>query len=272
MSCYSYKTLNNTITPLLNNVDIVLILAMEGSTRFNEDPFLLNLAKKTLVQYNKGFRKGNKPLTIKTPKNDIVHAYYTAFEYLKEYNNVIILEDDAQVINKDPLIYEKIDKFISTENFNIITFGSFGLFSNYNEDFLKIDHYFFGSLQAVIYSRDARAKLSEDIRSSSFNKGHMDLTYIGSLDRKFTYKYPLIIQLFPKTENKDSWFSNSFILYVCNYLIELLKLDKSIDSWFLLYFIFTNYILIVKLLLLIIIGYLLRYNINKLLLVKNNIV
>ena len=272
MSCYSYKTLNSSTTPILNNVDIVLILAMEESTRFNEDPFLLSLAKKTIIQYNKGFRKGNKPSSIKTPKNDIVHAYYTAFEYLKEYNNVIILEDDAQVINKEPAIYEKIDKFVSTENFNIITFGSFGLFSKYNADFLKIDHYFFGSLQAVIYSRDARTKLSEDIRTSNFNKGHMDITYIGSLDRKFTYKYPLIIQLFPKTENKNSWFSNIFLLYVCNILIKLLKLDERIDGWFLLYFVFSNYIIIIKLLLLIIIGSILHYNVNKLLLVKSNIV
>ena len=100
----------------------------------------------------------------------------------------------------------------------------------------------------------------------------MDLTYIGSLDRKFTYKYPLIIQLFPKTENKNSWFSNIFLLYVCNILIKLLKLDERIDGWFLLYFVFSNYIIIIKLLLLIIIGSILHYNVNKLLLVKSNIV
>ena len=265
MTCYSYKVINNSETPILKNVDVVLILAMEGSTRFKEDPFLLNLAKKTVIQYNKGFKKCNKPSIIKTPKHDIVHAYYTAFEYLKEYNNVIIIEDDAQVINKDPLIYDKIDKFVTTENFNILTFGSFGLFSNYNGDFLKIDHYFFGAAQAIIYSREARSKLSETISSSNFNKGHIDITYIGDLSRKFTYKYPLIIQLFPKTENKNSWFSNVFILYITNFLIALLKLDKNIDSWFLLYFIFTNYISIITFLIifLIIIGSTFYFNINK---------
>ena len=88
MTSYSYKTLNNTKTPILNNVDIVLILAMEDNNRFDEDIFLLSLAKKTIIQYNKGFRKSAKPPTITEPKYDIVHAYYTAFEYLKEYNNV----------------------------------------------------------------------------------------------------------------------------------------------------------------------------------------
>jgi hypothetical protein len=270
MTCYSYYTLNNTTTPILKNIDVVLILTMENSNRFNKDPFLLNLANKTIIQYNKGFRKCSKPSTVVSSIEDIVHAYYTAFEYLKEYNNVIILEDDAQVINKDTLIYDKIDKFIATENFNIFTFGSFGLFSNYNEDFLKIDRYFFGSLQAAIYSRNARVKLCEDISCTNFNKGHMDITYVGELSEKFTYKYPLIIQLFPKTENKNSWFANVFLSYIVNFLIALFKFDTRTEGWFLFYYISTNSISIIKLVLLILIISVFYFNINNQILVKTN--
>jgi hypothetical protein len=240
MTCYSYKILKTTTTPILKNVDVVLILTMEGSNRFKEDPFLLNLTKKTIIQYNKGFRKCNKPSTIISSREDIVHAYYTAFEYLKEYNNVIILEDDALVINKNPLIYNKIDKFINTQDFDIFTFGSFGLFSNYNRDFLKIN-LFFGALQAVIYSKKARNKLTKDIILSNFNKGDMDLVYVKRLDKIFTYKYPLIVQLFPRTENQNSWFGNVFIIYIVTVLIKLLRLDTSVESWVFLYFIFRNY-------------------------------
>jgi hypothetical protein len=273
MDCYSYKVINKSERPVLSNVDVVLILTMEDINRFNEDPFLLNLAKKTIIQYNKGFKKCNKPSTIISSKQDIVHAYYTAFEYLKNYNNVIILEDDALVVNKDILIYDKIDKFIATTNFNIFTFGSFGLFSNYNEDFLKLDHYYFGSAQAIIYSRNARSKLIEDISLSNFNKGHIDITYIGNLTNKFTYKYPLIVQLFPKTENKNSWFSNVFILYSVRLIIAILKLDTNTHGWFLYYSIFRNYILIVKsLLLLLIITSTFYFNIYNVKLVKTNIV
>ena len=256
--CYSYKTINTTHTPILNNVDVVLIITMEGSNRFKEDPFLLNLAKKTIIQYNKGFKEGNKPITITNSKQDIVHAYYTAFEYLKCYNNVIILEDDAQVINKDIQIYDKINTFIAVENYNIFSFGSFGLFSKYKNDFLKIDYGVIGAAQAIIYSHNARNKLMEDISSSNFNRGHIDLTYLTSLDRKFTYKYPLIVQLFPKTNNMNIWFNNIFILNICKYLVVLLKLDTCIDSWFLLYFIFRHYILIITLTILLTI--LLLYN------------
>lgn len=254
MDCYTYKEINNCSTPILKNVDVVLILTMEGCNRFKEDPFLLNLAKKTLIQYNKGFRKCNKPSTIISSKEDIVHAYYTAFNYLKDCNNVIILEDDAQVINKDILIYEKIDEFIATTNFNIFTFGSFGLRSKYNDDFFKIYNNFFGAAQAIIYSHDARSKLIEDISLSNFNKGHIDVTYIGNLTNKFTYKYPLIVQLFPKTENQIYWFDNVFILYYIRFLIALLRLDTNTNGWFLYYSIFRNYIYIITLVLILFIS------------------
>ena len=282
MDCYSYKVINNSETPILKNVDVVLILAMEGSNRFKEDPFLLNLAKQTLIQYNKGFKKCNKPSTIISSKQDIVHAYYTAFEYLKEYNNVIILEDDAQVINKDPLIYDKIDNFIATTNFDIFTFGSFGPLSKYSEDFFNffnIGSYFFGATplgaaQAIIYSREARSKLIEDISSSHFNKGHIDITYIGALTRKFTYKYPLIVQLFPNTENQNTWTTNIFIVSIIIKLtILLLKLDTHTESWVLLYFIYRNFISIITLVIILILIISIHYlNVYKAKLVKTPII
>jgi hypothetical protein len=248
MTCYSYKILKTTTTPILKHVDVVLILTMEGSNRFKEDPFLLNLTKKTIIQYNKGFKKCNKPSIITNSKEDTTHAYYTAFEYLKEYNNVIILEDDAIVINKNLLIYNKIDKFINTQDFDIFTFGSFGLFSNYNEDFLKISP-FFASSQAIIYSQKARIKLTKDIISSNF-KNQIDIVYIERLDKKFTYKYPLIVQLFPNTENQNLWSDNIFILYFIKLRISLLQLDTHTDGWYVRYFIYRNY----KMILLLIIG------------------
>jgi hypothetical protein len=254
MTCYSYKILNTTTTPIFKNVDVVLILTMEGSNRFKEDPFLLNLTKKTIIQYNKGFKKCNKPSIITSSEEDIIHAYYTAFNYLKEYNNVIILEDDAIVINKNPLIYDKIDKFINTHDFDIFTFGSIGRFSNYIEDFFKISS-FFAAGQAIIYSKKASNKLIKYISLNDFDKGQMDSKYIIHLNKKFTYKYPLIVQIFPNTENQNSWFDNNiFAIYIARFIIALLRLDTYPDSWYLLYFYYRNLKIIRIILLLIIIG------------------
>ena len=53
MECYYYKIIHETTNPILKNVDITIILMMENSNRFNYDPFLLNLTKKTVIQYLK---------------------------------------------------------------------------------------------------------------------------------------------------------------------------------------------------------------------------
>jgi hypothetical protein len=277
MDCYTYKVINNCETPLLKNVDVVLILAMEDSTRFKEDPFLLNLTKQTIIQYNKGFKKCNKPSTIKTPKEDIVHAYYTAFEYLKEYNNVMILEDDALVVNKDLLVYEKIDTFIATTDFDIFTFGSFGLTSKYSKDFFKFDKSPFNlskltyiCSQANIYSYNARTKLIEDISSTNFNRGQMDSEYLAYLDKVFTYKYPLIVQLFPQTENMKLWCNNIFHLHIVKCIIALFKLDSRTYGWYLIYFICRNFISIITLIIIILIISIHYFKVYNMKLVKTN--
>jgi len=242
MTCYYYKIINETKEPLLKNVDVVLILTMEGSNRFNEDPFLLSLAKKTIIQYNKGYKNCKKPDIIKNSANDIIHAYYSAFEYLKEYNNVIVLEDDAIVINKDLIVYEKIDNFIKNENFNIFTFGSIGLFSKYNNDFYKIFSNYCYS-QANIYSKESRKLLTNNIIKTNFNNGQMDGDYISKLNNIYTFKYPLIVQLLPETENMVNWGSYLWVLF-SKFIIKLLRLDVDTNGWYIYYFIFKNYIII----------------------------
>lgn len=242
MSCYYYKTINETKEPVLKNVDVVLILTMEGSNRFKEDPFLLSLAKKTIIQYNKGYKNCKKPDSIKSSFEDIVHAYYTAFEYLKEYNNVIVLEDDAIVINKDLIVYEKIDNFIKNENFNVFSFGSFGLFSKYNNDFYKI-FLFHAACQANIFSKESRKILINNIIETNFSNGHIDDDYISKLDNKYIYKYPLIVQLFPETENMTNWGSYLWILFA-KFIIKILRLDVDTNGWYIFYFLCKNYIII----------------------------
>ena len=47
----------------------------------------------------------------------------------------------------------------------------------------------------------------------------------------YSYKLPLIIQLFPKTENRDNWFSSKkdskFIMWLSDLVILLLGLDND---------------------------------------------
>jgi len=257
MSCYRYKVINRTKTPILKNVDVLLVLTMEDNYRFNEDPFLLNLAKKTIIQYNKGFKTGKKPESIKSTCHDIVHANYTAFKYLKKYNNVIILEDDAIVINNDIRIYNEIDTFIKDEKFDCFSFCSLGLFLKYNNNFLKLrktKSCTFGAAQALIYSREARRALIKKIIDNNFGKGHMDGYYINSLDNIFTYKYPLIVQIFPATENRKEWvfFEGSFPVYILILFLKILRLETCPYGWNVVYFFYRNIFLLLVLSILII--------------------
>lgn len=251
MNCYYYKIINETSNPILNNVDVVIILTMENSKRFKEDPFILNLAKKTIIQYNKGYKNCKKPNFIHSTVEDINYSYYVAFEYLKEYNNVIILEDDAIIINKDLNIYRKIDNFVITEKFDIFSFGSTGLLLQYNSDFYKYYGPYFAAAQAIIYSKNTRDKLTKMFIENNFSN-MTDLYYIQQLENKFTYKEPLIVQLFTETENRKNWQPN-FLIPLAVILIKLLQLDLFPDSWYILYFINKNIIFILLIILIIII-------------------
>ena len=100
---------------------------MEDSKRFKEDNFILNLAKKTIIQYNKGYK--TCPKTCGTEKidiswKDINYSNLTAMSYFKkDYNNVLILEEDAEPFNKN-ITFEnlnEINKYIINPDFTPIS-------------------------------------------------------------------------------------------------------------------------------------------------------
>ena len=244
MKCYEYEIIHTSENPILKNVDVSIVLAMKGTNRFIRDPFILNLAKTTIIQWNSGFKKCKKHSSIKKSCDDINHAYETAFIYSKKYGNVIIFEDDAIVINKDLCIYEKIDKFIGNENFYIneaiLTFGSIGKFTTYNNDFLKAPGGVTAA-QAVLYSNKARNILLSWINNKGYNFGHIDLSFIFKLDNIFTYKYPLIVQIIPESENSKTWYSNDIIgkikTFISFFLVKMVNLHIKPDGWHCIYFI-----------------------------------
>ena len=148
------------------------------------------------------------------------------------YNNVSVNTREYMIKS-----YEKQLETIPSVNNRKVLNDLYGDMSKITKE-----SYYEENILIKIINDISQGKLIEDISLSNFNKGHIDITYIGNLPNKFTYKYPLIIQLFPKTNNKNSWFANVFILSLTNFLITLFRLDNSVDSWFLYYVIFTNYI------------------------------
>lgn len=118
------------------------------------------------------------------------------------------------------------------------------MFSKYNNDFYKIlPNFDYGFAQANIYSKESRKLLTNNIIETNFNNGHMDGDYISKLNNIYTYKYPLIVQLFPETENMNNWGSYLWIL-CAKFFIKLLRLDVDTNGWYIFYFLCKNYIII----------------------------
>ena len=65
MDCYEYEIIHTSENPILKNVDVSIVLAMKGTNRFVRDPFILNLTKTTIIQWNTGFKKCKKHSSIK---------------------------------------------------------------------------------------------------------------------------------------------------------------------------------------------------------------
>jgi hypothetical protein len=251
MDCYEYEIIHTSENPILKNVDVSIVLAMKGTNRFVRDPFILNLSKTTIIQWNVGFKKCKKHSSVKKSCDDITHAYETAFIYSKKYDNVIIFEDDAIVINKELCIYKKIDKFIGNENFDrnecILTFGSVSKFKTYDNDFLKADVSLLAlrAAHAIVYSNKSRTNFLTQVNNKGYNY-EIDGDFISNLGNIFTYKYPLITQIFPSTENSNTWFlyfdpiTNWIMKNIVSFFIKLLGLHVKPDGWHCIYFLFSD--------------------------------
>ena len=239
--CYNYITINETDNPVIPSSDATIILMMEGSERFKYDPFILSLSKKTIIQYNKGYKNCVKDEEITSTTSDITHSYFTAFYYAKDYDNVIILEEDAEIYSKDLNEFNNVNNFIKEEDFNVFTFGSSGIFKSYkpklyNNNIYKLTGYTFA--QAQLFSKKARQKLYKTIKENKY-QGDIDVDYIEKLEQLYSYKNPLIVQLFPDTENKSNWGKGigfgKVMGYICiqpmKVFLLLTKLDKNTSGW-----------------------------------------
>lgn len=239
--CYNYVTINETDNPVIPSSDVTIILMMEGSDRFKYDPFIMSLSKKTIIQYNKGYKNCVKDEEVTATTSDITHSYFTAFYYAKDYNNVIILEEDAEIYSKDLNEYNDVNIFLENEEFDVFTFGSSGVFRSYkpklyNNNIYKLTGYIFA--QAQIFSKKARQELYKKIKENKY-QGDIDTDYIAKLDKLYSYKDPLIVQLFPETDNRANWGKGGSFGKTVGYItvqpmkvfLLLTNLDKETSGW-----------------------------------------
>jgi hypothetical protein len=242
-TCYNIRRWNTTENPFFESFENSFILTMSTSKRLerNESKDLINLCKNTFVQVNKGWKSCSKPPHITTAAYDLIDAYRNLFIHCKYIHApILVMEDDAIVMNHHINHYERIDSFVRYADFDVYSLGSFGfvnpLHFGSHKRFLKI----IGFSQAVIWSEKARSKALMFMETN--DPMHIDVHIMSKMGEKYTYHIPLVVQVFPETENQSNWcyFCNNNILEkafvrMWIFLLKKLQLHKKPDNWKVLY-------------------------------------
>lgn len=233
--CYRHEKIsthnkydNQIIFP---NVDMTYVLIMVGSKheervrrQLEDYPFTRNI----YLQWNYGFRNCSKHLAKQQTDSDLSDAYMIAFSHAIQHNyeRILILEDDFVVNGITNMDKKNIYDFLEIYNPEILTLGSVILKSSdkyyLNNNFLQI-HYKNGT-HAMIYNKDTINKLYIKLYNEKIDIDNLT----NKLYKIYSYKLPLIIQLFPKTENRSNWpFKNKFQQLFSNFIIWILGLDNE---------------------------------------------
>ena len=212
------------------NVDMTYVLIMVGSKheervrrQLEDYPFTRNI----YLQWNNGFRNCSKHLAKQQTDSDLSDAYMIAFSdaIQHNYDKILILEDDFVVNGITNTDRKNVYDFLEIYNPEILTLGSILIKSDdkyfLNNNFLQI--YVKYGTHAMIYNKYAINKLYINLYNDKTNID--DLT--NKICKIYSYKLYLIIQLFPKTENRSNWHSNKFQQLLSNFLIWILGLDNE---------------------------------------------
>ena len=216
--CYFFKKFNFNLGILDNVIDCCIVLLMENNKKreksITETINKYKLCNKTVIQYNKGYKKCSKKLYKQNSCYDINDAYYNAFKYAdsQDYRNILILEDDAlfdhNILNSK--IIKDIENLYNTTKVNLFNLGpGFNLvhpknmlFDNYNCKQLILSV----AAQAIIYSKEARKLFYNSYDNNGFRKKAIDMDMnILTYGPIYMYNKPLSYQPFVETENNSNW-------------------------------------------------------------------
>ena len=243
MRCYNFEYINFS-SGLFKNIDMSYVIHLEGNGRLKSVKNELNkfkVTRKCCIVHNKGFKKCDKPNLLEQKTTyDLNDAYLTILKNAKEknYNNILILEDDFFFDKKIRNHANEIDNFITNNDFDIYYLGAMPfLMRPIDFNFKHYKCIFGGAAHSIIYSKtiiNYILKIENSIVTHPYGWDVILLKFIYTKKNKQIYIYytPLCYQLFPVTENFKNWKLPEIFVY----MMKLLKLDTKIDAYFLIYF------------------------------------
>lgn len=231
--------------PMLPCVSRAVILSMSTDSRLTTKTLsdLCCFCFETWIQVNPGWKGGLKPGYVQSTAQDLIHAYRNACSATADVDGpVLFFEEDAIVLNWDRDHYERVDTFLKQGDYDWYSFGSLGEFSGDDKGHHRRFRGTVGCTQAVVWSKGARNMLLQRAEGCDL---HIDSHFLSLFQRKFSYRIPLIVQLFPTTQNMTSWcvdcdekkkVKDRLIMRVFQaFLQNVLSLDRRPDSWTTLY-------------------------------------
>jgi hypothetical protein len=201
-ACYALEA-QQCADPLLRSVHTAFVLTMADCKRFDTKGSTVHcLCARTFVQRNRGFRRCRKPGFVQSTSTDLVHAYREVALRARGMGNVLILEDDAQVLAAATRAdFAEVDAFVAHHAFDVYSLGSTG-FQRPSPHAGHMRLSYTGASHAIIWSEASRAHLLE-VYSARLK--HIDGCFLVHLPLIYTYRDPLVGQLYTRTENSYSW-------------------------------------------------------------------
>ncbi len=208
MSDSSYTTIlwKRERRPLLRAATRAYVLTLHDSDRLHrkEASLLPLLCAETYIQINRNYKVSRKPAHVDSTATDLIHAYRNVCSQCRDVRGpVLILEDDAQLLSTCRRQYREVDEFIRSQRYDVYTLGSAGPFDRTQD--VGNHRRFYGIMgfsHAIVWSHAAREQF---LSGDETRQTHIDVHVLSSMRAKYTYRTPLVVQLFPTTENMSTW-------------------------------------------------------------------
>ena len=211
-------------------IDMAYVLTMEDSKR--HDQFMIQLkehkpSSTVTIQYNKGYRKCNKT-HVTSSAYDITDALRNIFVNALEngYKRALVFEDDF-FMDKNKYNQSDINsicKFVNKNNPDVYNLGTL-----YQLALPALSAHqqamWFNCAHGVLYSKKYMKNFVRDASKGKIR--HCDLYWNKFRFSKYSYKYPIVFQLFPKTDNMKEW----PMWQIAEKWLKYWKLDKSNEHY-----------------------------------------
>ncbi len=240
--CYTFekKIFNDGL--LDETVDATYIINLEGNGRIESILNQLENYHPTNIVYivhNKGYKKCEKTLPENVSYQDLTDAFLQCFKHSEEnhYKNILILEDDFIF---DEKIKDKSHiKNINTFNFEHKTEAYIFKLGVLPKILIPYNSYIYKGMSVGTHCCIYSEKLKKEIILKEEREKIKDWDIFFNLQKtSYIYYTPLCYQLFPVTENRESWgkeleFNTFFSLLnkifqkIYSAYISILNLDKT---------------------------------------------